>query len=57
MEQGLKYIIENNGILKEARTFLLQNIKEFPTYDLLDKDFLSKNPNIIQAIKQLKGHN
>lgn len=54
MDKALTYIIQNKGLLKEARTFFLENTKQFPTYDLLAKDYFDRNPQILSAINNIK---
>lgn len=46
MEQALQNIIANNGQLEGAREHLINHVQQFPTYDLITKDYLNRNPHL-----------
>lgn len=48
MTKIIETIIENKGELVGAREAFLKNVAQFPTYDLLVKDYIDRNPQLTE---------
>ena len=46
MDKAIQDIIKNNGELLGAREYFLNHLKQFPTYDLITKDYIKRNPHL-----------